>query len=77
MRITIPQTHPMDLNFGQDNGQEREPVKILGEELQIVHHFKYIGSSVEETGGMASGITQRVSAAWRNGKRCSGEMHVV
>ena len=62
----------MDFNFGQDNGQEREPVKILGEELQRVHHFKYIGSSVEETGGMATEITQGVSAAWRNWKRCSG-----
>ena len=33
---------------------------------------KYLGSSVEETGGMATGTTQRVSAAWRNWKRCSG-----
>ena len=55
-------------------GQEREPVKILGEELQRVRHFKYIGSSVEETGGMATEITQRVAAAWRNWKRCSGVM---
>ena len=39
---------------GQDNGQGREPGKILGEELQRVHHFKYIGSSVEETGGMST-----------------------
>ena len=62
----------MDFNFGQDNGQEREPVKILGEELQRVHRFKYLGSSVEETGGMATEITERVSAAWRNWKRCSG-----
>ena len=37
-----------------------------------MHHFKYLGSSVEETGGMATEITQRVSAAWRNWKRCSG-----
>ena len=37
-----------------------EPVKILGEELQRVHHFKYLGSSVEETGGRATEITQRV-----------------
>ena len=37
-----------------------------------MHHFKYLGSSVDETGGMATEITQRVNAAWRNGKRCSG-----
>ena len=54
MRITRPKTQFMDFNFGHDNYQEREPVKILGEELQRVHHFKYITSSVEETGGMAT-----------------------
>ena len=72
LRISRPKTQFMDFNFGQDNGQEREPVKILGEELQRVHNFKYLGSSVEETGGMATEITQRVSEAWRNWKRCSG-----
>ena len=54
MRITRPKTQFMDFNCGQDNGQGREPVKILGEELQRVHHFKYIGSSVEEIGGMTT-----------------------
>ena len=39
-----------------------------------MHHFKYISSSVEETGGMATEITQRVTAAWINWKRCSGVM---
>ena len=37
-----------------------------------MHHFKYLGSKVEETGGTTTEISQRVSAAWRNGKRCSG-----
>ena len=72
MRISRPKTQFVGFNFGQDNGQGREPVKILGEELQRVHHFKYLGSSVEETGGMVTEITQRVSAAWINWKRCSG-----
>ena len=36
-----------------------------------MHHFKYLGSSVEETGGMTTEISQRVSAAWGNWKRCS------
>ena len=47
-----------NFNFGHDNGQGREPVKILGNELQTVQHFKYIGSILEETGGMATEITQ-------------------
>ncbi len=54
MRISRPKTKFMDFKFGQDNGQEREPVKIIGEELDSEYHFKYIGSSVEETGGMAT-----------------------
>ena len=72
MRISRPKTQFIAFTFGQDNGQGREPVKILGEELQRVHRFKYIGASVEETGGMAIEVSQRVSAAWGNWKRCNG-----
>ena len=71
MRISRPKHKFMDFNFGQDNGQERDPVNILGEELHRVHHFKYLTSSVDETGGTATEITQRVCASWRNRKRCS------
>ena len=62
----------IDFKCGQGNGQGREPVKILGEELQRVHRFKYLGASVEETEGMTTEMSQRVSAAWGNWKRCSG-----
>ena len=48
--------------------QGREPVKILGEELQRVHHFKYLGSSVDDTGGMTTEISQRVCVAWGTGR---------
>ena len=47
-----------NFNFGHDNGQGREPVKILGNELQPVQHLKYLGSILEETGGMSTEITQ-------------------
>ena len=67
-RISTPKTQFIDFKFGQDNGQGREPVKILGEELQRVYHFKYPASSVEETGGMTTEISQRVSAAWGTGR---------
>ena len=43
MRISRPKTQCIDFTLGQDNGQGREPVTILGEELQRVHHFKYHG----------------------------------
>ena len=54
MRISRPKTQFIDFKSGQDNGQGREPVKIIGEELQRVHRFKYLGASVEETGGMTT-----------------------
>ena len=57
MRISRPKTQFIDFKFGQDNGQGREPVNILGEELPRVHHFNYLGSSVEETGGMTTDIS--------------------
>ena len=75
MRISRPKTQFIDFKFGQGNGQGREPVKILGEELQRVHRFKYLGASVEETEGMTTEISQRVSAAWGNWKRCSGVLY--
>ena len=64
--VIIPETRFTDFKFGQDNGHGREPVKIIGEQLQRVHHFKYLGSSVDEAGGIATGMTQRVNAAWIN-----------
>ena len=54
MRISSPKTQFIDFKCGQDNGKGRDPVKILGEELQRMHHFKYLDPSVEETGGMAT-----------------------
>ena len=75
MRISRPKTQFIDFKFGQGNGEGREPVNILGEEIQRVHRFKYLGASVEETQGMTTEISQRVSAAWGNWKRCSGVLY--
>ena len=54
MMISRPNTQFIDFQFGEDNVQGRGPVKILGEELQMVHHLMYLGSSLEETGGMTT-----------------------
>ena len=62
----------MDFNFEQNQQGNREPVKILGEELERVIHLKYLGTSMEEEGGMETEITKRVGAGWRNGKKYSG-----
>ena len=59
VRVSIPNPRCIDFKFGQDYGQGREPVKILG------------GSSVEESGGITTGITQKVSAAWINRMKCN------
>ena len=34
-----------------------------------MHHFKNLCSSVKETGGIATEIIQKLSAAWSNWKR--------
>ena len=72
MRLSRPKTQFMDFNFEQNQEGNREPVKILGEELERVTHFKYLGTSMEEEGGMETEITKRVGAGWRNWKKCSG-----
>ena len=40
--------------------------------LTIVTHFKYLGTSIEEEGGMETEIAKRVGAGWMNWKKCSG-----
>ena len=50
----------------------KEESRLIWEELQRVHHFKYLGSRMEEAGGMTKEMSQTVSAAWTNWKRCSG-----
>ena len=49
----------------------RTQVKILGEEVERVTHFKYLGTSIEEEGGMETDIAKRMGAGWMNWKKCS------
>ena len=72
MRVSRPKSQFMDFNFQQSQQGNREPVKILGEELERVTHFKYLGTTMEEEDGMETEITKRVGAGWRNWKKCSG-----
>ena len=51
MRFSRAKIQSIGFKFGQER---KRAVKILGDELHRVHHFKYIGSSAEETGGMAT-----------------------
>ena len=52
MRVSRPKTQFMDFSFGQNAQGNRPQVKILGEEVERVTHFKYLGTSIEEEGGM-------------------------
>ena len=69
MRASRPKTQFMDFSFAQGNQPQ---VKILGEEVERVTHFKYLGTSIEEEGGMETEIAKRVGAGWMNWKKCSG-----
>ena len=71
MRVSRPKTQFMDFSFEQNAQGNRPQVKILGEEVERVTHFKYLGTSIEEEGGMETEIVKRVGAGWMNWKKCS------
>ena len=48
MRVSRPKTQFMDFSFEQNTQGNRPQVKILGEEVERVTHFKYLGRSIEE-----------------------------
>ena len=74
MRVSRPKTQFMDFSF-EHNAQGNQPqVKILGKEVERVTHFMYLGTSIEEEGGMETAIAKRVGAGWMNWKNCSGVM---
>ena len=62
----------MDFSFEQNAQGNRPQIKILGEEVERVTHFKYLGTSIEEEGGMETEIAKRVGSGWMNWKKCSG-----
>ena len=72
MRVSRPKTQFMDFSFEQNAQGNRTQVKILGEDVERVTHFKYLGTSIEEEGGMETEIAKRVGAGWINWKKCSG-----
>ena len=72
MRVSRPKTQFMEFSFEQNAQGNRPQVQILGEEVERVTHFKYLGTSIEEEGGMETEIAKRVGAGWMNWKKCSG-----
>ena len=47
-------------------------MKILGEGVERVTHFKCLRTSTEEDCCMTTEITVRMGPGWRNGKKCRG-----
>ena len=47
-------------------------MKIIGEELEIITHFKCLGTSTEDGRCVETEITVRMGPGWRNGKKCRG-----
>ena len=72
MRISRPKAQSMDFPFEQSEQGNREPLRIPGDELERVTHFKYIGTSLEEECGIVMEITKRVEAGCGNWKKCNG-----
>ena len=62
MRVSRPKTQPMGCSFEQNAQGNRPQVKILGEEVERVILFKYLGTSIEEAGGMETEIAKRLGA---------------
>ena len=62
MRVSRKTPHFVDFSFEQNAQGNRPQVKILGEEVERVTHFKYLETE----------IAKRVGAAWRNWKICNG-----
>ena len=48
MIVSSLKTQFMDFALRQNKSGNREPMKIIGEELERVTHFKFIGMSTEE-----------------------------
>ena len=58
--------------FEQNEYGNRKPIKIIGEELERVTHFKCLGTSTEEECCLATEITVRMGPGWINWKKCRG-----
>ena len=46
LRVSRPKTQFIDFSFEQNAQGNRTQVKMLGEEVERVTHFKYLGTSI-------------------------------
>ena len=60
----------MDFALRQNESGNREPMKIIGEELERVTYFKCFGTSTEEECYVETEIIVRMGPGWINCKKC-------
>ena len=51
------------------------PVKLNGEELKNVDHFKYLGSVIDKDGTIDGDVDLRVQAAWSSWRKLTGVLY--
>ena len=51
------------------------PMKLNGEELKNVDHFKYLGSVIDKDGTINKDVDLRVQAAWSSWRKLTGVLY--
>ena len=70
MRVSWLKTQFMDFSLRQNESENREPMRIIGEELERVTQNKCLGMNTEEEFCVETEITVRMGPGWRNWKKC-------
>ena len=68
MKVNRSKTEYLCINGGNDD----ETVKMEDTKLPRVKEFKYLGSTVQESGGCEREVKKRVQAGWNGWRRVSG-----
>ena len=68
MKVSRSKTKYLCINGGNDD----ETVKMEDTKLPRVKEFKYLGSTVQESGGCEREVKKRVQAGWNGWRRVSG-----
>ena len=68
MKVSRSKTEYLCINGGNDD----ETVKMEDAKVPRVKEFKYLGSTVQESGGCEREVKKRVQAGWSRWRRVSG-----
>ena len=68
MKISRSKTEYLCINGGNDD----ETVKIEDTKVARVKEFKYLGLTVQESGGCKREVKKRVQAGWNRWRKVSG-----